>query len=83
MILEMAWEDAIKPGELFLQWRVPCLIHAGNYIVDNIHLVKKVLAFGEFFVKREYSVSLPAHLNWHWLNHYHRAMGIAPGLVQQ
>ena len=48
-ILEMAWDDAIKPGELFLQWRVPCLIHTGNYIVDDLHLVKKVLAYGEFF----------------------------------
>ena len=56
-ILEMAWDDAIKPGEFFLQWRVPCLIHTGNYIVDDIHLVKKVLAFGVFF----YIANTPCH----------------------
>ena len=29
-IIEMAWDGAIEAGEHFLQWRVPCLILAGN-----------------------------------------------------
>lgn len=41
-IIDMAWYNALEPGERFLKWRVPCLIHVGNYLVDNLYLVKKV-----------------------------------------
>ena len=49
-IVDMAWVDGIQPGAHFLQWLVPYLIHAGNYIVNTLYLVKKVLANGEYFL---------------------------------
>ena len=48
-IIDMAWDDVIESGEHFLQRRVPCLIHAGNYIVNIPNMVGKVLAHGEYF----------------------------------
>ena len=82
-IIDMAWYEGVE-GEHFLQWRVPCLIHAGNYIVDILHLVKKVLAYGEhFFVIAQIFHVTASIIAYLWLNHCHRAMGRTRGLAQQ
>lgn len=47
-IIDMAWYEAIKPGKHFSHLRVPCLIHAGNYIVNILQMVKKVFAYREY-----------------------------------
>jgi hypothetical protein len=84
-IIDMAW-DKVVDGEHFLQWCDPCLIHAGNYTADIVYLVKKVLAYGEYFVVTAQTLhgtsSIIAYLNRQWLNHYHRAMGTAQGLAR-